>query len=129
VAISSFRNRTSSVVSFSPGRCLHRQYCAETKTSGVTSLRIAFLNHYHSQNAQSRCGNLLLQKQNVKCSVIFPWSLSSPAKLCRNKNIRCNVIANRLPQSLSFPKCSKAMWQSPPSETEAPFITSLAGTK
>jgi hypothetical protein len=50
-------------------QCLHRPCCAETKTSGVTSLRITFLNHYH------------------------------------------------------FPKCSKAMWQSPPSETEAPFVT------
>jgi hypothetical protein len=44
-------------------QCLHRPCYAETKTSGVTSLRIAFLNHYHSQNAQRRCGNLILQKQ------------------------------------------------------------------
>jgi hypothetical protein len=36
-----------------------------------------------------------------------PWPVSSPAMLCRNRNIRCNVIANRLPQSLSFPKMLK----------------------
>jgi quinolinate synthase len=67
-------SRTGSKI-FLHGRCLHRPCFAETETSGVTSLRIAFLNHPH------------------------------------------------------FPECSKAMWQSPPSETETTFVTSLAETK
>jgi hypothetical protein len=38
---------------------------------------------------------------------LSPWLVSSPAMLCRNKNIRCNVIANRLSQSSSFPRMLK----------------------
>jgi hypothetical protein len=57
------------------------------------------------------------------------WSLSSPAMLCRNKNIRCNVIANRLSQSSSFPRMLKGDVAISFLDTEAPFVTLLAGTK
>jgi hypothetical protein len=65
----------------------------------------------------------------IIAGVSFSTSVSSPAMFCRNKNIKCNVIANRLPQSLSFPRMLKGDVAISSLETETTFITSLEGTK
>jgi hypothetical protein len=111
-----------------------------------------------SQNAQRRCGNLILSPgfineiKSVPCGParegsllkipfvflcvlcvfvlkkVFLQSKKSSLPL-RNRTPMRNVIANRLSQSSSFPRMLKGDVAISSLETETTFITLLAGTK